>query len=86
MFTAGMTTFILFEYFYIKSWFQIQNIGFDLLICDEGHRLKNENIKLTTLLNQLDCKRRIILTGTPIQNDLQELYSLANFVNPGIII
>ncbi|CAG0881538.1 unnamed protein product [Darwinula stevensoni] len=58
---------------------------FDLIVCDEGHRLKNSSIKTTHLLSSLECKRRIVLTGTPIQNDLQELYSIVEFVNPGIL-
>lgn len=33
----------------------------------------------------MDCKRRILLTGTPVQNELQELYTLANFVNPNVL-
>ncbi|XP_074125442.1 DNA repair and recombination protein RAD54B isoform X1 [Sminthopsis crassicaudata] len=64
---------------------QIKNIKFDLLICDEGHRLKNSSIKTTTALVSLSCEKRIILTGTPIQNDLQEFYALIEFVNPGIL-
>lgn len=58
---------------------------FDLLLCDEGHRLKNSNIKTTSLLLNLPCKKRIILTGTPLQNDLQELFALIDFVNPGVL-
>ncbi|NXN11144.1 RA54B protein, partial [Indicator maculatus] len=64
---------------------QIQAVEFNLLICDEGHRLKNSSIKTTTALTALSCERRIILTGTPIQNDLQEFYALIEFVNPGIL-
>ncbi|EMP42252.1 DNA repair and recombination protein RAD54B [Chelonia mydas] len=64
---------------------QIQTIEFNLLICDEGHRLKNSSIKTATALVSLSCERRIILTGTPIQNDLQEFYALIEFVNPGIL-
>ncbi|KAM9096628.1 DNA repair and recombination protein RAD54B isoform 2-T2 [Sarcophilus harrisii] len=64
---------------------QIKNIKFDLLICDEGHRLKNSSIKTTTALVGLSCEKRVILTGTPIQNDLQEFYALIEFVNPGIL-
>lgn len=37
------------------------------------------------MLNQLTCRRRILLTGTPVQNDLQELYTLIDFVNPEIL-
>lgn len=63
----------------------IEGINFDLIICDEGHRLKNSSIRAATLLNQLKCKRRILLTGTPIQNNLQEYFSLIDFVNPGFL-
>lgn len=38
----------------------------DLMIFDEGHRLKNNNIKTVQTLCSLKCKRRVILTGTPI--------------------
>ncbi|XP_009901265.2 DNA repair and recombination protein RAD54B [Dryobates pubescens] len=64
---------------------QVQAVEFSLLICDEGHRLKNSSIKTTTALTALSCERRILLTGTPIQNDLQEFYALIEFVNPGIL-
>ncbi|XP_050421468.1 DNA repair and recombination protein RAD54B-like isoform X2 [Adelges cooleyi] len=63
----------------------IEKIGFDLIVCDEGHRLKNNAIRTSTALNQLRCKRRILLTGTPIQNELQEFFALVDFVNPGIL-
>lgn len=36
-------------------------------------------------LNKINCKRRVILTGTPIQNDLDEYFSLLNFCNPGYL-
>ncbi|XP_050172704.1 DNA repair and recombination protein RAD54B isoform X1 [Myiozetetes cayanensis] len=69
----------------LRSLDQVQAVEFNLLICDEGHRLKNSTIKTTTALTSLSCERRIILTGTPIQNDLQEFYALIEFVNPGIL-
>lgn len=43
-----------------------------------------ENQTYTALYN-LNCKRRVILTGTPIQNDLDEYFSLLNFCNPGYL-
>ncbi|KAJ7413284.1 hypothetical protein WISP_92066 [Willisornis vidua] len=69
----------------LRSLDQIQAVEFNILICDEGHRLKNSTIKTTTALTSLSCEKRIILTGTPIQNDLQEFYALIEFVNPGIL-
>lgn len=54
----------------------------DLLICDEAHRLKNMNSKIYTVLNSFRTKRRILITGTPIQNCIDELFSSLNFVAP----
>uniref|UniRef100_M3XIU9 RAD54 homolog B n=1 Tax=Latimeria chalumnae TaxID=7897 RepID=M3XIU9_LATCH len=69
----------------LRSLDQIQSIEFNLIICDEGHRLKNSSIKTSCALLSLPCERRIILTGTPVQNDLQEFYAIIEFVNPGIL-
>ncbi|XP_011501179.1 PREDICTED: DNA repair and recombination protein RAD54B-like [Ceratosolen solmsi marchali] len=69
---------------FVRNTGTVNNLNFELLICDEGHRLKNSEVKTLKLLNQLNCKRRILITGTPVQNDLQEFYTIANFVNPGI--
>uniref|UniRef100_A0A3Q1F8H1 RAD54 homolog B n=1 Tax=Acanthochromis polyacanthus TaxID=80966 RepID=A0A3Q1F8H1_9TELE len=64
---------------------QVQTVEFGLIICDEGHRLKNSSIKTSSALSSLSCTRRVILTGTPVQNDLQEFYAIIEFVNPGIL-
>ncbi|KAJ1772731.1 DNA-dependent ATPase protein rad54 [Coemansia sp. RSA 1843] len=56
-----------------------------LLMCDEGHRLKNSASQTYQALNSLQVQRRIILSGTPIQNDLTEYFSLLNFTNPGLL-
>ena len=50
----------------------------DLLICDEGHRLKSAggNNTMDALL-ELNCLRRVILTGTPVQNNLKECVTAA---------
>lgn len=52
-----MNSFITF------SWFQVQKVEFGLIICDEGHRLKNSSIKTSSALTSLSCSRRVILTG-----------------------
>ncbi|CAB0004654.1 unnamed protein product [Nesidiocoris tenuis] len=70
---------------FVKSHADLKCVNFDLIICDEGHRLKNSNIQATMTLKGVNCQPRILLTGTPIQNDLQEFYALVDFVNPGIL-
>ena len=51
---------------------------------DEGHRLKNAESRLADILRSYSLNRRILLTGTPIQNSLAELWALLNFVLPHI--
>ncbi|GAA6061297.1 hypothetical protein JCM10212_004703 [Sporobolomyces blumeae] len=64
---------------------ELGNTEIGLLLADEGHRLKNSANNTYTSLMQINCKRRVILTGTPIQNDLDEYFSLLNFCNPGYL-
>lgn len=52
------------------------------IVVDEGHRLKNFNCKLVKELKQYPSESRLILTGTPLQNNLTELWSLLNFLLP----
>ncbi|XP_015257700.1 PREDICTED: DNA repair and recombination protein RAD54-like [Cyprinodon variegatus] len=56
-----------------------------LVICDEGHRLKNADNQTYQALNAMDAQRRVLISGTPIQNDLLEYFSLVHFVNAGIL-
>jgi len=56
-----------------------------LILADEGHRLKNGDSLTFNALNSLNCTRRVILSGTPIQNDLSEYFSLLTFANPGLL-
>lgn len=63
----------------------LNNSEVGLVLCDEGHRLKNcENLTYQSLMG-LQTSRRILISGTPIQNDLTEYYSLIHFVNPGML-
>ena len=57
----------------------------DIVVCDEGHRLKTMKNKAAKAIESLNTKRRIILSGTPIQNDLSEFFAMVNFVNDGIL-
>jgi SNF2 family DNA or RNA helicase len=55
------------------------------MIIDEGHRMKNHHCKLTQILNTYyTSNNRLLLTGTPLQNKLPELWALLNFLLPSI--
>jgi DNA repair and recombination protein RAD54B len=62
-----------------------KGVGVDIVIADEGHRLKTANNKAMLAIQSLNTERRIILSGTPLQNDLGEFYTAIDFVNPGLL-
>jgi len=55
-----------------------------VLVVDEGHRLKNAASRLAEALRGYAVRHRVLLTGTPIQNSLAELWALLNFVLPAV--
>ncbi|XP_013889366.1 chromodomain-helicase-DNA-binding protein 1-like [Austrofundulus limnaeus] len=63
---------------FLKRW------SWEVLVVDEAHRLKNQNSLLHQTLTEFSVGFRVLLTGTPIQNNLQELYSLLSFIQPSI--
>ncbi|KAK4099858.1 hypothetical protein N658DRAFT_452138 [Parathielavia hyrcaniae] len=63
----------------------LKNTPIGLMLCDEGHRLKNGESQTFNALNKLNVPRRVILSGTPIQNDLSEYFSLISFANPDLL-
>ncbi|OKL56071.1 hypothetical protein UA08_08589 [Talaromyces atroroseus] len=59
--------------------------GIDIVIADEGHRLKTVQNKSGQAIQSLNTTKRIILSGTPIQNDLSEFFAAVDLINPGIL-
>lgn len=53
---------------------------FGLLVCDEAHQIRNAGSQITQALENLRIGRKILLTGTPIQNNLTEFYTMINFI------
>jgi len=56
-----------------------------ILVCDEGHRLKTASSKTLASLRALGATRRVLLSGTPVQNNLSELFFMMDFVAPGVL-
>ena len=59
-----------------------KKFGFNACVYDEGHQLKNQNTNNYRNLMQVRAKWRLLLTGTPLQNNLLELMSLLKFIMP----
>ncbi len=62
---------------------QILGTRFDLVIVDEAHRLRHRNTVAWKLVNGLDKKYILLLTATPVQNDMDELFNLITLLRPG---
>ncbi|XP_018621661.1 lymphoid-specific helicase [Scleropages formosus] len=62
----------------------LQRFQWKYLIVDEGHRIKNLNCRLVRELKTLPTDNKLLLTGTPLQNNLAELWSLLNFLLPDV--
>ncbi|KAK7945452.1 hypothetical protein WMY93_001180 [Mugilogobius chulae] len=61
---------------------ELRNIPWRCVVIDEAHRLKNRNCKLLEGLKMMDMEHKVLLTGTPLQNTVEELFSLLNFLEP----
>lgn len=64
---------------------QLSGIRFHYLILDESQMIKNPSSKLYNAIITLQSDHRLVLTGTPIENSLTDLWSQINFVNPGLL-
>ncbi|CAD0026679.1 unnamed protein product [Aureobasidium pullulans] len=62
----------------------LANYGWKFIIIDEGHRIKNLNCRLIRELQSYQSANRLLITGTPLQNNLTELWSLLHFLMPTI--
>jgi len=64
---------------------ELKSAHIDIVIADEGHRLKTAQNKSALAIKSLDTDRRIILSGTPMQNELSEFFMMVDFVNPNFL-
>ncbi|CAG8558323.1 7083_t:CDS:10 [Paraglomus brasilianum] len=62
----------------------LKKFAFQYLVIDEAHRIKNENSMLSQIVRVLHSRNRLLITGTPLQNNLHELWALLNFLLPDV--
>ena len=63
----------------------LENIQWHLLVIDEAQAIKNPSAKQTRHVKKIHAKSRIALTGTPVENRLSDLWSIFDFINPGLL-
>ncbi|KAL0220405.1 hypothetical protein RCL1_000259 [Eukaryota sp. TZLM3-RCL] len=79
---SGLIVVTTYETFRLYSP-EILRLNFQILILDEGHRIKNCDADITLTVKTVETPLRLLLSGTPIMNSLKELWSLIDFVLPG---
>lgn len=62
----------------------MRKFAWQYIAIDEAHRIKNENSLLSQIVRTFNCRSRLLITGTPLQNNLRELWALLNFLLPDI--
>jgi SNF2 family DNA or RNA helicase len=65
----------------LRDYDAIESVGWDLIILDEGQRIKNWESKTSNMIRSLDSPFRLVLSGTPLENNLGELFTVARFVD-----
>jgi len=63
----------------------LQNYHFHYFILDESQYIKNPNSKIYEAITEIKCNKKLVLTGTPIENSLMDLWAQMNFVNKGLL-
>ncbi|KAF9584134.1 chromatin remodeling complex Adenosinetriphosphatase, partial [Lunasporangiospora selenospora] len=62
----------------------LRKFAWQYIVIDEAHRIKNENSQLSQIIRTFTSRNRLLITGTPLQNNLHELWALLNFLLPDV--
>jgi SWI/SNF-related matrix-associated actin-dependent regulator of chromatin subfamily A member 5 len=62
----------------------LRKFAWEYIIIDEAHRIKNEESSLAQVIRMFNSRNRLLITGTPLQNNLHELWALLNFLLPDV--
>jgi SNF2 family DNA or RNA helicase len=78
----GLFFFIINYETVLRDWPAINRAGFDLLILDEAQKIKNYETKTASAVKRLKTRHSLVITGTPIENRLIDIYSIINTIDP----
>ncbi|MEX1349374.1 MAG: DEAD/DEAH box helicase [Desulfobacterales bacterium] len=76
---------VITTYALVQKYTWLQTHSWNYVILDEAQAIKNPATKQAKAAKSLSCRNRIIMTGTPIENRLSDLWSLFDFLNPGLL-
>ncbi len=76
---------VITTYLLVQKYEWIQSYEWKCVILDEAQAIKNSGTKQTKAVKKLNAGNRIIMTGTPVENRLSDLWSLFDFINPGLL-
>ncbi len=76
---------VITTYALVQKYEWLQSYAWNYLILDEAQAIKNPGTKQTRAIKKLSSSNRIIMTGTPIENRLTDIWSLFDFLNPGLL-
>jgi non-specific serine/threonine protein kinase len=76
---------VITTYALVQRYQWLQEYSWDYVILDEAQAIKNPGTKQTRAVKKLTAANRIIMTGTPVENRLSDLWSLFDFLNPGLL-
>ncbi|CDK24316.1 unnamed protein product [Kuraishia capsulata CBS 1993] len=68
----------------IREKSSFRKFNWEYIVIDEAHRIKNEESLLSQIIRMFHSKQRLLITGTPLQNNLHELWALLNFILPDV--
>jgi SNF2 family DNA or RNA helicase len=64
---------------------QLKEIGYDMVILDEAHKIKNPDTKMAGSVREIEAKYKLLMTGTPIEKELKNIFQLFDYISPKIL-
>lgn len=79
------TDLVITTYSLVQKYQWLHSCNWNYIVLDEAQAIKNPGTKQTRAVKKLSAENRIVMTGTPIENRLSDLWSLFDFLNPGLL-